>query len=60
MTKADQLDHASNVIEEVEGIRTVDQPQHLPGLTGPATDLPLAVFNMSRTRPRLGLQANED
>ena len=60
VTKADPLDHASNGIEEVDGIRTVDQPQHLPGLTGPATDLPLAVFNMSRTRPPLGLQANED
>ena len=60
VTKADPFDHASNVIEEVDGIRTVDPPQHLQGLTGPATDLPLAVFNMSRTRPPLGLQANED
>jgi hypothetical protein len=46
---------ASNVIEKVD-----DQPQHLPGITGPVTDLPLAVFKISRTRPRLGPQANED
>ena len=55
MTKAGPLDDASNVIEKVD-----DQPQHLPGITGPVTDLPLAVFKISRTRPRLGLQANED
>jgi hypothetical protein len=55
VTKAGPLDDASNVIEKVD-----DQPQHLPGITGPVTDLPLAVFKISRTRPRLGLQANED
>jgi hypothetical protein len=60
VTKADPLDDASIVIEEVDGIRIVDQPQPLQGITGPDTDLPLAVFKMSRTRPPLGLQANED
>jgi hypothetical protein len=60
VAKADLLDHASNGIEEFDGIRIVDQPQHLPSITGPVTDLPLAVFKVSRTRPPLGLQSNED
>jgi hypothetical protein len=55
VTKADLLDHASNGIEKVD-----DQPQHLPGITGPVTDLPLAFFKIWRTRPPLGLQTNED
>ena len=42
VTKAGPLDDASNVIEEVDGIQIVDQPQH-------------AVFKISRTRPPLGL-----
>ena len=46
VTKAGPLDDASNVIEEVDGIQIVDQPQH-------------AVFKISRTRPPLGLPANE-
>jgi hypothetical protein len=58
--KADPLDDATNVIEEVDGIRTVDQPQHLRGITGRVTDLPLAVFKIPQKRPPLGLQANED
>jgi hypothetical protein len=60
VTKADPLDDASNVTEEVDDIRIVDQPQHLQGITGPVTDPPLAVFKISRPRPSLGLQANED
>jgi hypothetical protein len=60
VTKADPLDDASNVIEGVDGIPIVDQPRHLQGINGPVTDLPLAVFKISRTRPPLGLQANED
>ena len=47
VTKAGPLDDASNVIEEVDGIQIVDQPQH-------------AVFKISRTRPPLGLRANQD
>ena len=47
VTKAGPLDDASNVIEEVDGILIVDQPQH-------------AVFKISRTRPPLGLRANQD
>ena len=47
VTKAGPLDDASNVIEEVDGILIVDQPQH-------------AVFKISRTRPLLGLRANQD
>jgi hypothetical protein len=44
------LDDTSNVIEEVDGIRTVDQPQHLQDIiTGRVTDLPLAAFKISRT-----------
>ena len=39
MTKAGPLNDASNLIEKVD-----DQPQHLPGIAGPITDLPLAVF----------------
>ena len=54
MTKAGPLDDASNLIEKVD-----DQPQQLPAITGPVTDLPLAVFKISRTRPPLGLPANE-
>ena len=46
VTKAGPLDDASNVIEEVDGIQIVDQPQH-------------AVFKISRTRPPLGLRANQ-
>ena len=46
VTKAGPLDDASNVIEEVDGNQIVDQPQH-------------AVFKISRTRPPLGLPANE-
>ena len=46
-TKAGPLDDTSNVIEEVDGIQIVDQPQH-------------AVFKISRTRPPLGLRANQD
>ena len=42
VTKAGPLDEASNVIEEVDGIQIVDQPQH-------------AFFKISRTRPPLGL-----
>ena len=41
MTKADPLDDASNVTEEVDDIRIVDQPQHLQGITGPVADPPL-------------------
>ena len=55
VTKAGPLNDASNLIEKVD-----DQPQLLPVITGPVTDRPLAVFKTSRTRPRLGLQANED
>ena len=33
VTKAGPLDDTSNLIEEVDGIRTVDQPQHLQGIT---------------------------
>ena len=55
VTKAGPLNDASNLIEKVD-----DQPQHLPVITGPVTDLPLAVFKISRTRPPLGLQTNED
>jgi hypothetical protein len=55
VTKAGPLDDTSNVIEKVD-----DHPQHLPGITGPVTDLPPAIFKIWRTRPRLGLQANED
>src|SRR6516162_2724059 len=47
VTKAGPLDDASNVIEEVDGTQIVDQPQH-------------AVFKISRTRPPLGLRANQD
>ena len=47
VTKAGPLDDASNVIEEVDGIQIVDRPQH-------------AVFKISRTRPPLGLRANQD
>ena len=47
VTKAGPLDEASNVIEEVDGIQIVDQPQH-------------AFFKISRTRPPLGLRANQD
>jgi len=47
VTKAGPLDDASNVIEEVDGNQIVDQPQH-------------AVFKISRTRPLLGLRANQD
>ena len=46
VTKAGPLDDASNVIEEVDGNQIVDQPQH-------------AVFKISRTRPPLGLRANQ-
>jgi hypothetical protein len=46
VTRAGPLDDASNVIEEVDGIQIVDQPQH-------------AVFKISRTRPPLGLRANQ-
>ena len=45
-TKASPLDDASHVIEEVDGILIVDPPQH-------------AVFKISRTRPPLGLRANQ-
>jgi hypothetical protein len=55
VAKAGLLDDAFDVIENVD-----EQPQHPPGITGPVTDLPLAVFKISRIRPRLGLQANED
>ena len=51
VTKAGPLNDASNLI---------NQPQHVPGITGPVTDLPPAVFKISRTRPPLGLQTNED
>jgi hypothetical protein len=47
VTKASPLDDASNDIEEVDDIQIVDQPQH-------------AVFKISRTRPPLGLRANQD
>src|SRR5262252_8985924 len=46
VTKAGSLDDASNVIEEVDGIQIVE-PQH-------------AVFKISRTRPPLGLRANQE
>jgi hypothetical protein len=46
VTKAGPLDDTSNVIEEVDGIQIVDQAQH-------------AVFKISRTRPPLGLPANQ-
>ena len=46
VTKAGPLDDASDVIEKVDGIQIVDQPQH-------------AVFKISRTRPPLGLRANQ-
>ena len=49
VTKAGPLDDASNIIEKVD-----DQPQ-----LGPVADLPQAVFKISRTRPRLGLQAKD-
>ena len=41
---------ASNVIEQVDGIRILDQPQHLQGITGPVTDLPPVGFqNLANT-----------
>jgi hypothetical protein len=50
----DSSSAAGGYVREVDGIRIVDQPQHLQVFAGPVTDLLLAVFKISRTRPPLG------